>query len=86
MPKREWQSLLHFLHLTKNSLFNIALLFFFIQRCGCSCVQEFGEIEEASQLARKILLCKTANDATEKLYYSVPFGNKASKTKEVKGV
>lgn len=47
--------------------------------------QEFSEIEEASQLARKILLCKTANDATQKLYYSVPFGTKSGKAKgEVK--
>ncbi|XP_070184589.1 CAP-Gly domain-containing linker protein 1-like isoform X2 [Littorina saxatilis] len=43
--------------------------------------QEFVETEEAAQLARKILLCKTANDATEKLYYSVPFGTKTVKTK-----
>ncbi|XP_076463738.1 uncharacterized protein LOC143295903 [Babylonia areolata] len=43
--------------------------------------QEFAEIEEASQLARKVLLCKTANDATEKLYYSVPFGTKTVRSK-----
>ena len=48
--------------------------------------QEYAEIEEAAQLARKVLLCKTANDATEKLYYSVPFGTKTIKSKgEVKG-
>ncbi|KAL8611868.1 hypothetical protein ACOMHN_027603 [Nucella lapillus] len=43
--------------------------------------QEFAEIEEAAQLARKVLLCKTANDATEKLFYSVPFGTKTAKAK-----
>ncbi|XP_076458135.1 uncharacterized protein LOC143291888 isoform X2 [Babylonia areolata] len=41
--------------------------------------QEFSETEEAAQLARKILLHKTASDATEKLFYSVPFASKVAK-------
>ncbi|KAL8612470.1 hypothetical protein ACOMHN_058598 [Nucella lapillus] len=44
--------------------------------------QDYTETEDAAQLARRILLCKTASDATEKLYYSLPFGTKTSKGEE----
>ncbi|KAK7483781.1 hypothetical protein BaRGS_00024997 [Batillaria attramentaria] len=43
--------------------------------------EEFEEIEQATQLARKIMLCKTASDAVQKLYYSMPFGVKAARAK-----
>ncbi|XP_046557420.1 LOW QUALITY PROTEIN: uncharacterized protein LOC124266663 [Haliotis rubra] len=34
--------------------------------------KEYLEVEKSLKLARRILLCKTSNDAVEKIYYSIP--------------
>ena len=46
--------------------------------------KEFTEVERAVDVAKRVLMCKTASDSVEKLYYKVPVLARAARVAKSK--